>query len=56
LLDPAPHSDAKSPANLGLFSVSLTERPRIKTEISQKKHGQREQKFLPIMFHGQDIQ
>ena len=31
-------------------------RPGVETEISQKKHGQREQKFLPVMFHDQDIQ
>jgi len=30
--------------------------PGIKTEIPQKKHGQREQKFPPVMFHGRDIQ
>ena len=30
--------------------------PRVETEISQKKHSQRQQKFLPVMFHGQDTQ
>jgi hypothetical protein len=30
--------------------------PGIKTEIPQKKHGQRQQKFLPIVFHVPDIQ
>ena len=30
--------------------------PGIETKIPQKKHGQREQKFLPVMFHGRDIQ
>jgi hypothetical protein len=30
--------------------------PGVETEIPQKKHGQREQKFLPVMFHGQNIQ
>jgi hypothetical protein len=32
------------------------ERPGVETEIPQKKHGQGEQKFLPIVFHVQDIQ
>jgi hypothetical protein len=30
--------------------------PGVETKIPQKKHGQREQKFLPVMFHGQHIQ
>jgi hypothetical protein len=30
--------------------------PGVETEIPQKKHGQGEQKFLPIVFHVQDIQ
>jgi hypothetical protein len=34
---------------------ALAEWPGIKTEIPQKKHGQGEQKFLPIVFHVQDI-
>jgi hypothetical protein len=30
--------------------------PRIETKIPQKKHGQRQQKLLPVVFHVQDIQ
>jgi len=30
--------------------------PGVETEIPQKKHGQRQQKFLPIVFHVPDIQ
>jgi hypothetical protein len=57
----SPGASTQLDKGIGMF-LRLTnhnasaERPWVKTEIPQKKHGQCQQKLLPIMFHGQDIQ
>jgi hypothetical protein len=43
------------PVSLADFNRSA-KRPGIETEIPQKKHGQRQQKLLPVVFHIEDIQ